>query len=146
MLMSNGLAACGVCGAEIEYVAQTDNAEIEGPTDPQQRKVWLKEQINEVGSKFSNYGFNLNQLYDGTEMITALQANSMSQLLIRKGIITKDELDIYFYELMLEKFKDHERVILPQLREAAIKATVMPNPNGEADMKGMLGPDGKPLF
>jgi hypothetical protein len=155
MLMptSNGRASCGVCGADIEVVANSDNAATEGPTDPQQRQEWLIEQINSIGSKFNTYGFNLNQLYQGKELTMALQGNAVTQLLIRKGVITKEEMDVYFFELMLEKFKEHERVILPQLREHAIKANAMPHgepPNGAASIdeqiKKFLGPDGRPLF
>lgn len=145
----DGMGACGVCGATIELVAKTDNADSEGPTDPQAREEWLREQIHIIGKKFDNYNFNLNQLYAERPMVVALQGNALSMLLIKKGIITKNELDLFFFELMYEKFKEHERVVLPQLREQAIKATQMPPApqNGmPEEFRKLLGPDGETLL
>jgi hypothetical protein len=146
---ADGSFSCGVCGAPNLDVANIDNAPLEGPTDPQERRDWVIEQINVIGKKFDNYGFNLNQLYSERPMIVALQGNALSMLLIKKGIISKEELDTFFFELMLEKFKEHERVVLPQLREASIKATSMPQEpqNGMPDeIKKLLGPDGQTLL
>ena len=100
----------------------------------------VMEAINECMKDFQKTQVHPSALTDFDPFKTQAQKDSLSLLLIDKGIITQREHDAVFIELMWRRIQELRRDSLPEIRRNQIRAQM----NG--DNKGLLGADGKPLF
>ena len=99
-------------------------------------------EVNRVSKLFDAEQYNLNNFYMDKHLITSLQGNNLAQFLVEKGIIDEDELNEHFFKLMAQRFREHEKDTLPQVRRARLEHQA----RMDIQSAQLLGPNGEKLF
>ena len=81
----------------------------------------IQAECQAIINKFARENVDISQIFQGREFTIACQANSLSKLLIEKGIITQEEHDTAYHTLVLERLREFQENMLGEIRGARMR-------------------------